>query len=274
MSLPRSPAARALACLDLTNLDDACTTEDVQRLCARAQSRHGPVAAVCVWPRFVADARAALGATGIRVATVVAFPGGDDLAGDVRDMTERAIADGAHEIDMVIPYKAMIEGHPEQVPPRVARVVEAAAGAPVKAILETGVLGDGDWIRRAARLAIEGGADFLKTSTGKVGLNATPEAARILLEEIAAADRIVGLKVSGGVRSTDDAALYLDLCDEIMGPDWACPAVFRFGASSVLDALLESLDGSGADGAGVDGAGGARGADGRADGRAAGGSDY
>ncbi len=236
-------ARRAIAALDLTNLNDDCTDQDVRDLCMRALTPHGTVAAVCIWPRFVPTARTALGGGGLRIATVVAFPGGDDDAATVRDMTQTAVADGADEIDMVIPYKSLIEGHPELVPAAVARVKDAAGAAQVKAILETGVLGDAAHIRRAAELAIEGGADFIKTSTGKVPLNATPEAARIMLEVIAASDREVGLKPAGGVRTVEDAGVYLDLCDEIMGQGWATPAHFRIGASSVLDVLLATLDG-------------------------------
>jgi deoxyribose-phosphate aldolase len=124
----------------------------------------------------------------------------------------------------------------------VERVKRAAGAAQVKAILETGVLGSADMIRLASELAIKGGADFIKTSTGKVARNATLPAARIMLEAIRAADRQVGFKPAGGVRSTEDAANYLALADEIMGPGWARPETFRFGASSVLDALLATLD--------------------------------
>ncbi|MSU91048.1 deoxyribose-phosphate aldolase [Rhodobacteraceae bacterium 2CG4] len=239
----KTAAARALACLDLTNLDDDCTAEDVRALCDRALTPHGPVAAVCVWPRFVSVARAALGGSGVRIATVVAFPGGDDDTGAVMQLTQQAVTEGADEIDMVIPYKALLEGHPQLVTSAVARTRDAAGGAQVKAILETGVLGDAELIRQAAELAVEGGADFLKTSTGKVPINATPEAARVMLEVIAQADHPVGLKPAGGVKTTQDAAAYLALCDEVMGADWARPAVFRIGASSVLTALLATLNG-------------------------------
>ncbi len=239
----KQAAARALASLDLTNLNDDCTAEDVRALCHRAMTPHGPVAAVCIWPQFVTVAREALGGSGVRIATVVDFPGGDGDTGEVLKMTSQAVQDGADEIDMVIPYKSLMEGHPQMVTSAVARVKDAAGGALVKAILETGVLGEAELIRQASELAIEGGADFIKTSTGKVPINATPEAARVMLEVIAKADHPVGLKPAGGVKTTQDAAAYLDLCDEIMGADWASPAVFRIGASSVLTALLATLDG-------------------------------
>jgi deoxyribose-phosphate aldolase len=125
----------------------------------------------------------------------------------------------------------------------VERVKRAAGDAKVKAILETGVLEDADLIRRAARLALDGGADFIKTSTGKVAVNATLSAAEIMLEVLRDVDPTRGFKPAGGIRTTQDAANYLELCDRIMGEGWAEPQHFRIGASSVLTALIATLDG-------------------------------
>ncbi len=244
MSDPKEVAAKALSCLDLTNLNDDCNEEDIRTLCARAATPFGPVAAICIWPKFVAQARGILGKSPIRIATVVNFPEGNHTAADVIALTEAAVRDGADEIDMVIPYTTLLEGHPQTVPARVARVVEASGSARVKAILETGVLGDADLIREAAELAIDGGADFIKTSTGKVPVNATPQAVSVMLDVISKAKRPVGLKPAGGVKTTADAETYLDLCADVMGPDWATPETFRFGASGVLDALLATLSGA------------------------------
>ena len=122
----------------------------------------------------------------------------------------------------------------------------AGPGVKVKAILETGVLGDKALIRRAAELAIEGGADFIKTSTGKIAVNATLSGARVMLEAIRDSGAAVGFKPAGGVKTTEDAANYLDLCDEIMGEGWATPETFRIGASGVLDALLATIRGEAA----------------------------
>lgn len=237
-------ARRALACLDLTNLDDACDAAAIEALARRAVGDFGHVAALCVWPRFVAQARGLVGKTGVRVATVVNFPGGDDDIGAVVDLTERAVAEGADEIDMVIPYHHLLEGREEPVITRIERVRRAAgARVPVKAILETGVLESDALIRRASELAIEGGASFIKTSTGKVPVNATLRAARVMLEAIRDSGAPVGLKPSGGIRTTAEAAHYLDLADRIMGPDWAGPRTFRLGASGLLDALAATLKG-------------------------------
>jgi len=239
----KADAARALACLDLTDLTADCTSDDIATLCQKALTSHGTTAAVCIWPQFVVQAERLLRGTKINVATVVNFPEGDHSATDVIALTEKAREDGADEIDMVIPWKALMEGHPENVAARVARVKRAADDGPVKAILETGMLVTPELIREATRGAIEGGADFVKTSTGKVPINATPQAARIILEEIKATGEDVGFKAAGGVKSTADAAEYLAIADEIMGEDWATPSRFRFGASSVLDALLATLNG-------------------------------
>lgn len=239
-------ARRALACLDLTNLDEGCTPDDIDALCARADTPHGPTAAICIWPHFVSQARLRLATTGIRIATVVNFPSGMDPIDDVATLTETAIKDGADEIDTVIPYPLLLEGHANEVTASVARVKDAAGSQPVKAILETGILVEADMIRRAANAAIEGGADFIKTSTGKVPVNATLNAARIMLEAIRDSGADVGFKPAGGVKSTEDAAAYLALADEIMGAGWADASRFRIGASGVLDALIATLDGRGA----------------------------
>jgi deoxyribose-phosphate aldolase len=243
MSDDRNTAARALACLDLTDLDEGASLDEIDALCARARTPHGPVAAVCVYPRFAERARAALEGSGIRVACVVNFPTGDRPLDFVRAMAADALEEGAEEIDLVVPWRLLVTGN--EAPMReMLRIVKRGLGdAPLKAILETGELGDPDLIRRAATIAVEEGADFLKTSTGKVPVNATPEAVEILLEVAREADRPIGVKPSGGIRTADDAAAYLALCDRIMGDGWARPETFRLGASSLLDALLATLDG-------------------------------
>jgi deoxyribose-phosphate aldolase len=235
-------AARALACLDLTNLDDGCDAAAIEALCERALTPHGPVAAVCIWPEFVARAKQALANTPVRIATVVNFPSGSEPHDEVRTETREALSDGADEIDYVVPWRQMAAGHAEVVAASVREIREICGGATLKAILETGELKEPALIRRAADEALAGGADFLKTSTGKVAVNATPEAARILLEAIRESGRPVGLKPAGGVRTTADAGVYLDLCDRTMGSGWATPERFRIGASGVFTALLASLE--------------------------------
>ncbi|MCO6187284.1 deoxyribose-phosphate aldolase [Rhizobium sp. L1K21] len=238
-------AAKALSLLDLTNLNDDCTPDAIDTLCAAAQSPHGNTAAICIWPRFVAQARKVLG-TGhpVKIATVVNFPSGDMPLDTVIAETKQAVADGADEIDLVIPYTAFMAGD-EAAVREMVEMIKAQCTAPVrlKTILETGVLEDPALIRRASEIALEAGADFIKTSTGKVAVNATPEAARIMLEAIRDCGRPAAFKPAGGVRTVADAGIYLGLADEIMGEGWATPQTFRFGASGLLSDILAVLDG-------------------------------
>ena len=239
----KQTARRALAALDLTDLTDDCDGAAIERLCGRAVTRYGPVAAVCIWPRFIAQAGPLLAGTGVKIATVVNFPSGDEPPEIVEADIRAAIADGADEIDLVLPYRALIEGNDGAARAMVALARATAPGATLKVILETGELRDPGRIEHASNLAIAEGADFIKTSTGKVKLNATPEAAHIMLEAIAGSARPVGLKPAGGIRTVADAGEYLVLADRIMGPGWATPERFRLGASGVLDVILATLDG-------------------------------
>jgi deoxyribose-phosphate aldolase len=237
-------ARRAIAMLDLTELGDECTPEAIERLCARATGPAGTVAAVCVWPAFVAQASGLLAGTGVSIATVVNFPeGGDDVSRALHE-TASALAAGADEIDVVLPYRSFQRGD-EHSAARLLDAVRGAVGADqvMKVILETGELPDQEAIAAAARFAIAHGADFIKTSTGKTIVSATPEAVRTMLEVIRASGRPVGIKPSGGIRTLADVRLYLDLTDRIMGPRWATPRTFRFGASGLLDALVAVVDG-------------------------------
>ena len=233
-------ARRAIALLDLTDLDDAASESSVASLCERAAA-HG-TAAVCVWPDFVGQAVSALSNEPVLVATVVNFPTGAERAFAVATLTERALADGADEIDVVLPYGAFLAGD-EARAAGVLDTVRRVAPATVKVILETGALPGVDEIERAARFAIDHGADFVKSTTGKIPVSATPDAAEAMLRVIAAAERQVGIKPSGGIRTLADAATYLRLADDAMGAGWATPATFRFGASGLLDALLRAVEG-------------------------------
>lgn len=238
----QSSAQRVLSLIDLTNLNDDCTEEDVVELCSRAQGEFGNTAAVCVWPRFVNLCASILRGTSIKVATVVNFPhGGTDVA-DVVATTIAALDAGANEIDLVLPYQSMITGDEAQVLSMLQAVREVVhAPAHLKVILETGELINPERIRRASELGIKSGADFIKTSTGKTKISATPEAVTTMLQVIRDSERPVGLKPSGGIRTVADAQQYLDLADAIMGPQWATPQTFRFGASGLLDAVEAEL---------------------------------
>jgi deoxyribose-phosphate aldolase len=242
---PVALARRAITLLDLTELGDAATDADVMALCAKAHGPHGHTAAVCVWPRHVALAVEELWGTNVRIATVVNFPSGEESIDAVVTMTRQALADGADEIDLVLPYRAFLAGdatHPAAMVDAVRAVVPIDSHV-LKVILETGELVEPSAVHAAAELAVAHGADFIKTSTGKTPQSATLEATAVMLGVIQHAGRSVGLKPSGGIRTLDDATHYLTQADDLMGAGWAAPATFRFGASGLLTALIATVEG-------------------------------
>ena len=247
MSTRKETALRAIALLDLTNLNDDCSKADIDALCEKANNAYGKTAAVCIWPRFVAQAKSLLQGTGIKVATVVNFPAGGTDTDAVIEETKAALASGADEIDLVFPYRAFLVGDHQTASDQIA-AIRALIKSPckLKVILETGQLIHEPLIKNASKLAIAAGADFIKTSTGKVAVNATPETARLMLREIKASGKPVGFKPAGGIKTTEDAGVYLALADEILGPDWASPATLRFGASGVLSDLIATIEGTSA----------------------------
>lgn len=234
-------ARRAVSLIDLTDLADDRSGAGIADLCERAVA-HG-TAAVCVWSEHVAQCAAALAGSSVAIATVVNFPTGDQPLDAVLSETSGALGNGATEIDLVLPYTAFLAGDVDRAIETIEAVralVEPPGG--MKLILETGELVQPDAVRAAAELGVDLGVDFIKTSTGKTPVSATPEAAGIMLDVIAASHRPVGFKPSGGIRTFSDAMIYLDLAAEAMGPEWASPATFRFGASGLLDALLEVIE--------------------------------
>lgn len=238
----RDLALRLLPLLDLTSLGEDDTPAQIAALCATAASAHPGPAAVCVYPEHVTTAQRALGEGTIRVATVVNFPEGEGRPEHIHRETRRALAAGAEEVDLVFDYRAFLRGDVALARDGVIACREACGkDVPLKLILETGVLGESSLIHQASRIGIEAGADFLKTSTGKVAVNATLPAAIAMLDAIEATGGRCGLKVSGGIRTLDDAAPYLALVDARMGPDWATPRHFRIGASALFSALLAAL---------------------------------
>ena len=246
MSGEAAAAARLLASLDLTNLDEGADAAAIEALCREAAT--GPIrpAAVCIWPEHIETARRALDAArggGIAVAAVVNFPdGGSDPARALSE-TRRALAAGAGEIDLVFPWRAHLGGDREIGALMLAACKDACGARPLKAILETGEHRDPLLIRELCEAALAGGADFLKPSTGRSRVGATPEAARVLLEAIRDAGR-GGFKAAGGIRTLVDARRYLALADETLGADWATPARFRIGASSLLSELRAATGGT------------------------------
>ena len=244
---PATAARLALRCLDLTSLNDADTEADITRLCARATGPVGRPAAVCVWARLAAWARQQL-PSDVAVAAVANFPDGStDVARAVRE-TQAIVQAGAQEVDVVLPYAALQAGDEAAVVQLLLAVRAACPGRVLKVILETGVLQTDALIRRAAELALDAGADFLKTSTGKTPVSATPAAAAVLLRTIAAhpaAASRVGFKASGGIRTVSEAITYFSLVADILGPEALQPGRFRIGASSLLGDIEAVLGGAG-----------------------------
>ncbi len=243
----------AIRCTDLTTLEGKDSEGRVRSLCAKAlRPRPGwpnvpSVAAVCVYPNLVPAAKNALRGSNVNIASVAtAFPSGlSNLEVKLAD-TAAAIAAGADEIDMVIDRGAFLAGREQAVFDEIVQVKHLCRNVHLKVILETGELGTYDNIRRASDLAMEAGADFIKTSTGKVGTNATPPTALVMCEALRDFARRTGerrgLKVAGGVRTTKDALAYLVIVKETLGDGWLDPKYFRIGASSLLDDLLMQLE--------------------------------
>ena len=239
----------AVSILDLTTLEGADTAGKVRHLCAKAvcpapsMPEIPSVAAVCVYPALVSAAHSALAGTGVATASVATgFPAGQvSLDAKLRD-TEDALAAGAEEIDMVISRQAFLAGDDNRVMDEIVRVKEACGDAHLKVILETAELGSYAHIRHASMLAMEAGADFIKTSTGKASSGATPEVCVVMLEAIRdyvdRTGRVVGFKAAGGVSNTKAALHRLVLVKETLGDDWLTPSRLRIGTSSLLNDLL------------------------------------
>ncbi len=242
MTSNKTLATRLLGLLDLTSLGEDDTPEKIRALCDSARGPHGLPAALCVYPEHVTTVRAAMAGTPVKIATVVNFPdGGADPERVVRE-TRRAIAAGADEIDMVLAWRALKVGDAVTARAGVEACREACGpGVALKLILETGGLETPELIRQASEIGLDAGADFLKTSTGKVPVNATPEAATVMLDAIAARGGRCGFKVSGGVRTLADGRIYLGLAEDRLGAGWITPEHFRIGASSLLGEILAAL---------------------------------
>jgi deoxyribose-phosphate aldolase len=238
----RELALRLLPLLDRTSLGEDDTPERIEALCASARSAYALPAALCVYPEHVTTVRRAMSGTPVRVATVVNFPDGGSNRLRVVAETRRALAAGADEIDLVLPYRALLRGDTA----RAEAVVRACrdtcgGGIALKLILETGELATPDWIRQACAIGLGAGVDFLKTSTGKVPVNATPDAAALILDAIAQDGGRCGFKAAGGIRTLADAAVYLELARQRLGDAWIDPGHFRIGASTLFGEITTAL---------------------------------
>ncbi|MGH2526916.1 MAG: deoxyribose-phosphate aldolase [Actinomycetota bacterium] len=243
----------AIRCMDLTTLEGVDTTGKIVALCAKAV-RPNPVdesipsvAAVCLYPQLVPTAVGQLKNTTVKVASVAgAFPAGlAPLAARLAEIRE-VVELGAHEVDIVLSRSLFLGGRYAECFEELAAARDAASGAHLKVILETGELGSYDRVRQASVLAMAAGADFIKTSTGKIGVGAELGSALCMME--AARDffietgHAVGVKVAGGVRQSKQAIQYLVLLYETLGPRWMTPDLFRIGASTLLNDVLMQID--------------------------------
>ncbi len=247
----------AMSMIDLTTLEGKDTPEKVRALCQKAVrpferdeevlgERVPPVAAVCVYPTLVAIAREELAGSGVKVASVATgFPSGQYPLPVRVDDTLRAVADGADEIDMVINRGAYLAGRYSEVFAEIQEVKRACGPAHLKVILETGELETYDHIRRASDLAIAAGADFVKTSTGKVQPAATMPVTLVLLESVRdqflRTGSVVGVKPAGGIRTAKQALHYLVMIKETLGDAWLHPDRFRIGASALANDIVRQL---------------------------------
>jgi deoxyribose-phosphate aldolase len=242
----------ALNMIDLTTLEGKDTDGKVKQLCYKAQHLHDAypglptVAAICVYPRMVKIAKQALGNSGIKVASVAtAFPSGQSTRDvKIRD-TKYAVANGADEVDMVISRGKFLMGEYNFVFDEIAAIKEACGTARLKVILETGELGSYDKVRKASDIAMYAGADFIKTSTGKISPAATMPVTLVMLEAIRdfyyETGKMIAMKPAGGISKSKLALHYLVMLKEVLGEAWMSNEWFRFGASSLANDLLMQI---------------------------------
>ncbi len=236
-------AKKLIGLMDLTALNSDDNSGRIEKLCGKAFTPYGNVAAVCIWPRFVPLAKKLLQQSGVKTATVINFPqGGTDTAELAKEL-KIALDNGADEIDAVLPYRALMNGESAACE-KFFRTLkeECPVDIPVKIIIESGELIKPSLISEACRMCIDSSAAFIKTSTGKTPVSATPEAANLILENISSGRRNIGFKASGGIKTTEDAKKYLILAEAVMGDKWVSPQNFRIGASSLLDDLLQTIE--------------------------------
>lgn len=246
----RAGLAMVLNMIDLTTLEGADTPNKVRQLCYKAEHLHDSIpglpttAAVCVFPNFVSVARVALGdSSSVKIASVAtSFPNGHAILEQKLEETRRAVGDGADEIDMVTSRGRFLSGEYDYVFDEIAAVKEACGKARLKVILETGELATLDNVRRASDIAIHAGADFIKTSTGKIASAATIPVTLVMLlairDHFFKTGRMVGMKPAGGISTSKLALHYLVMVKETVGPEWLTNEWFRFGASSLANDLL------------------------------------
>lgn len=244
-----------LNCIDLTTLEGSDNRAKINELCSTAQGFSGQgndipnVAAVCVYPVFVKQAKENLKGSGISIASVAgAFPASQTPLHIKLEEVKFAVGEGADEIDMVISRGKFLEGNYQEVQDEITAIKAVCSGALLKVILETGELQTHENIRKASEIAIAAGADFIKTSTGKIAVSATPEAAFIMCSVIREHYEKTGIKIgfkpAGGISDVETAIHFLKIVNAILGKDWLNNQLFRFGASRLAGKVLDELLGN------------------------------
>jgi deoxyribose-phosphate aldolase len=237
-------AQQTLGLIDLTTLNDNDTNEIVIELCKKTKTEFGSVPAICIFRQFIPAAKKYFAENGsaVKIATVTNFPhGGTDMTLALRE-TQEAIDLGADEVDIVFPYRALMAGDTAIGGEMIKRAKQICGKKVLKVIIESGVLQDPKLIELASDISIANGADFIKTSTGKVEVNATLEATEVMLNSIKKVNSQCGFKAAGGIRSVAEAKDYIELTNRVMGKDWINATKFRFGASSILTDVLNILN--------------------------------
>jgi deoxyribose-phosphate aldolase len=240
------------ACIDLTSLNTEDSKEKIWKFVEQVNDFDGSipevqnVAAICVYPNFVQTVREALTAEEVKIASVAAgFPASQTFIEVKIAEVSLAVADGADEIDIVLNVGEFLEGNYEEICNEIEEIKDACRDAHLKVILETGLLKTAANIKKAAILSIYSGADFIKTSTGKVYSGATPEALYVMCQAIKEYNlqhnKKIGVKVSGGVRTAEEAVNYYTIVKEVLGKEWLKPQYFRIGASSLANNILSAL---------------------------------
>lgn len=232
--------------VDLTSLNDTDDDQAIDALCQKAIFKWGHVAAVCVYPRFINRVAPLFLGKPVKIATVANFPDGNDLLDNVEQSIQTSLQSGAHEIDVVFPYSRFLSGDKKGAFDFIHACKNKVGNQGLlKVILETGALKELFVIAEISRGVLLAGADFIKTSTGKISMGASPDAVIVMLltvkEMSLSLNRMIGVKISGGIRTIEQAAHYMELANQIMGPKWLSPKCFRIGASQLLDKIMEKF---------------------------------
>jgi deoxyribose-phosphate aldolase len=237
-------ALQTLKLIDLTSLNTDDDDKIILDLCQTSQTKFANVPAICIYPKFIQLAHQYFTKhnLAIKIATVTNFPHGNDNLANAITETQKALDLGADEIDIVLPYQALIAGNSKICEQIVAQAKQVCGNKTLKVIIESGVLQTSPLIKLASQISVDNGADFIKTSTGKVPVNATLEATEIMLNVIKQSGRLdCGFKAAGGIKLVSEATKYLELTESIMGTEWVKAECFRFGASSLLGDILNVL---------------------------------